>query len=275
MKQHIVLPHKQQIASSHELQAGLHGQFAKLGYRKKTLFEQIIIPHIQPGQLVTLIGANGIGKSSLLKAIAGLLKVEGELCLNQLPLSDMTAKQRLEHIGYVPQALPQTTPLTPFEMLRSSLSHLQQTPKHQINTLITQVFKQLEISDIALTPLSQLSGGQRQMVAVANVLTRTPKLLLLDEPTSALDLRWQLKVINTLKQQVQRTNCIAIIAIHDINLALRFSDQVWVLGHAGLTHFGKPNDVVNSAMLAQIYGIKARVENCSQGYPMIITDAAI
>ena len=143
MKQHIVLPHKQQIASSHELQAGLHGQFAKLGYRKKTLFEQIIIPHIQPGQLVTLIGANGIGKSSLLKAIAGLLKVEGELCLNQLPLSDMTAKQRLEHIGYVPQALPQTTPLTPFEMLRSSLLHLQQTPKHQINTLITQVFKQL------------------------------------------------------------------------------------------------------------------------------------
>lgn len=256
-------------------QTGLSGQFTHLGYAKKPLFEQLAIPQIQHGQLVALIGANGIGKSSLLKAIAGLLKVKGDLYLNQLPLSEMTAKERLQHIGYVPQALPQTTPLTPFEMLRNAMLHLQQVPEPQINKRIAQVFEQLEITDIAFKPLSQLSGGQRQMVAVANVLTRSPQLLLLDEPTSALDLRWQLKVIDTLKKQVQQTNCITIIAIHDVNLALRFSDQVWVLGQDGYSDFGKSKDVVNSEMLAQIYGIEARVETCSQGYPIVITDAAV
>jgi len=254
---------------------GLTGKLEQLGYKNKPLFNQLSIPAIQPGQVVALIGANGIGKSSLLKAIAGLHKVTGHIQLNDNMLSDLATKTRLQYIGYVPQTLPQPTPLTPFEMLRNTMLHLQQVAITDIDDVITRVFTELEISDIAFKPLSQLSGGQRQMIAIANVLTRTPELLLLDEPTSALDLRWQIKVIEALVKQVKQTNCIAIIALHDINLALRTSDKIWVLGHDGFSQFGSANDVITPKLLAQVYGIQARIEYCSQGRPMVITDAAI
>src|SRR5690606_37434824 len=123
--------------------------------------------------------------------------------------------------------------------------------------------------------LTEMSGGQRQMVGLAQVLVRQPQLLLLDEPTSALDLHWQLNVLETVREATRASGAIALVASHDINLALRFCDQLLVLGPSGLLAQGAPAAVLTSALLRDTYDIEGRVESCSKGFPIVLTDRAV
>lgn len=142
----------------------------------------------------------------------------------------------------------------------------------EIDTLIERVFDALAIRMLALRPLSELSGGQRQMVGLAQAIARQPALLLLDEPTSALDLRWQLALIDTVRAVIAERQAVCLMAIHDINLALRFCDQVLLFGNGGLLAAGDPHDVITPDVLRTAYGVESRVERCSQGRPIVLSD---
>jgi len=137
---------------------------------------------------------------------------------------------------------------------------------------VQAVLEQLGILELALRPLSTLSGGQRQMVGLAQVLVRRPQLMLLDEPTSALDLRWQLRVLQLLHEVCRETGAVAVIAIHDINLALRFCDWIAVLSQGRCLAAGPAGQTMSAALLRDAFGIEARVENCSLGWPIVVTD---
>jgi iron complex transport system ATP-binding protein len=155
-----------------------------------------------------------------------------------------------------------------YRALRPELS------RERVDRDIQAVLEQLGIVELALRPLSTLSGGQRQMVGLAQVLVRRPELLLLDEPTSALDMRWQLRVLQLLHDVCRETGAIAVIAIHDINLALRFCDWIAVLGQGRLLAAGPARQTISSELLRAAFDIEARVENCSLGWPMVVTDGA-
>ena len=120
----------------------------------------------------------------------------------------------------------------------------------------------------------QLSGGQQQRVAIARSLTMEPKAMLFDEPTSALDMRWQLRVLELLHETCRDTGAVAVIAIHDINLALRFCDWIAVLAQGSLLAAGPARETISAELLRAAFGIEARVENCSRGWPMVVTDGA-
>ncbi|MBO6852024.1 MAG: ABC transporter ATP-binding protein, partial [Marinobacter sp.] len=137
---------------------------------------------------------------------------------------------------------------------------------------IETVFATLGIRDLALRSLAEMSGGQRQMVVLAQVLVRQPGLMLLDEPTSALDLHWQLNVLNAVHAATWQRGAIALVASHDLNLALRFCDQVLVLSPGGHACLGRPQDTLTPALLARTYGIEARIERCSRGHPIVLAD---
>ena len=113
------------------------------------------------------------------------------------------------------------------------------------------------------------------MVGLAQVLVRAPRLLLLDEPTSALDLRWQLQVLQAVRQRVQQQGSVGLVAVHDLNLALRFCQRVLVLGGGTVLAQGDPAQVLTPALLRQAYGVQARVERCSQGHLLVLADAAL
>ncbi|WKB55533.1 ABC transporter ATP-binding protein [Eleftheria terrae] len=253
--------------------AGLLLRGLQVGYRGRRVVEGLDLGPVPAGSLVALVGPNGAGKSTLMRGVAGLCRATGELRLGGQALEALRPAERLQRIGYLPQALPQPTPLVVYESLLASVRAGRAAwSRTQAEAAIEAVVQRLELGPLALRRLDELSGGQRQMVGLAQVLVRQPGLLLLDEPTSALDLRWQLKVLQVVHEDVQRGGGIALVALHDLNLALRFCDRIAVLAGGRLVAWGPPREVFTDAVLRSTYGVEGRVERCSLGHPVVVVD---
>ena len=262
------------------MSAGLELRRLGTGYPRQPVLEGLDLGLIAPGTLVALVGPNAVGKSTLLKAIAGLRPVRGQVLLDGADLATLTPRERLRRVGYLPQALPQASSLVAYEAMLSALrASRADLSRDQAEAAIARVFAMLGLDALALRPLNELSGGQRQMIGLAQVLVRAPRLLLLDEPTSALDLRWQLQVLQTVRAQVAGGQTLAVIAVHDLNLALRFCDRIVVLGqghpHNRLLAAGRPAEVITPDLLRDAYGVRARIEQCSLGHPLVLAEEAV
>jgi iron complex transport system ATP-binding protein len=258
------------------MSAGLRLSGVVAGYGRTPVLTGIDLPVLSPGSVVAVLGSNGAGKSTLLKALAGLRTAQGRAELDGDDLLRMPAGKRMRAVGYLPQALPQASTIIAYEAVLSALRAIRPDLSRQdSDRRIEAVFDTLGLRRLALRHLNQLSGGQRQMVGLAQVLVRHPRLLLLDEPTSALDLRWQISVLETVRRIADTDGSVCLIAIHDLNLALRFCDQVVVLGGGRAIAVGSPDQALDPMVLRQAYGIEARVERCSRGFPLVLADRAL
>ncbi|MBT0570227.1 ABC transporter ATP-binding protein [Curvibacter sp. CHRR-16] len=247
-----------------------------VAYGGHTVLQDVHAQTQQQGAMVALVGANGAGKSSLLRALAGLQTMQGAVLLDGEDLSRWNPAQRARHIAYMPQTLPQTTSLSVFESVLGAVrTACPQWGAQQALERVQAVLLDLQLEALAMRPLATLSGGQRQMAGLAQLLARAPRLLLLDEPTSALDLRWQLCLMQALQAHVQRYQTLCLMAVHDLNLAARFGAQWWVLAQGRLLAQGSPAEVLSPDLLRQAYGIEARVERCSQDTPVVIVERAL
>ncbi len=245
------------------------------GYGNKYILKNMSLDAIAPGTLLAVLGANGAGKSTLLKTLAGLLPYQGEIQLDGQSLKQLSHQQRIQHFAYLPQALPQSSSLLAYEMIYSACRATVAWSTEAIEKRIEVLFKALDIESLALKKMNTLSGGQRQMVGLLQVLVRKPKVLLLDEPTSALDLRWQLRVLQAIGHEAAQSQSIALVACHDVNLALRFCDQILLLAPEKLLAMGKAKEVLTPEHLRIAYNIEGRIESCSQGYPIVLADSAV
>ncbi len=245
------------------------------GYHHRPVISGVTVPAIAAGSVVALVGPNAAGKSTLLKAIAGLVPAQGQVGLAGTDLATLSTRERLRRVGYLPQALPQPTSLLAYEIWQSALrAGRPEWSGAQREAAIAHAVQDLGLGDLALRRMDELSGGQRQMVGLAQAVLRAPQLLLLDEPTSALDLRWQLTVLSTLRRHADATRTLCIVAMHDLNLAARFCHRMLVLHHGRLQAAGAPGDILTPGLLRQVYGVQARVERCSQGQLMVLADTA-
>ena len=184
----------------------------------------------ETGQMVGLLGPNGAGKSTLVTCVAQLRRYLGEVTFQGHRGRDLRGM-----IGYMPQGLPGDAALTALE-------------------------SELGVAELADRPLGQLSGGQRQLVALAQTLVREPGLILLDEPTSALDLRRQVSVLSHVRRICHRdTGRLAVVALHDLNLAARFCDRLAVLAGGAILAEGPPAEVLQPDTLAEVYGLRVRI----------------
>lgn len=227
-------------------------------------------------RVVALVGANGAGKSSTLRAIAGLCAMSGQAWLDGENLAQLGMARRTRRVAYMPQSLPQATALTVYESVLGTLRiACPQWSPAQAHQRIEAVLDDLGLAPLALRALGSLSGGQRQMAGLAQLLARAPRLLLLDEPTSALDLRWQLCLLQALRKHVAAHGTLCIMAIHDLNLAARFCDQMLLMAGGRLLASGTPGQVLTPELLGTAYGVQARVETCSLGTPMVLAEQAI
>ncbi|MDU4704328.1 MAG: ABC transporter ATP-binding protein, partial [Corynebacterium sp.] len=130
------------------------------------------------------------------------------------------------------------------------------------------VLRKVGIEHLADRFVGELSGGQRQLVAVAQMFVRDPEVMLLDEPTSALDLRHQVELLQLVRAEVASRSSLALVAIHDLNLAARYCDELVMLHDGHVVAQGSPADVLTPDLLARVYGIRARVLN-DGGVPVV------
>lgn len=253
--------------------SGLQITEVSVSYGRREVVRGVTLPELQAGTLTALIGPNGTGKSTLLRALAGLESMKGTLHLQGQDMTRASLAARARAITYMPQQLPPGLSLSVMESVLAALRVA--PPEGELMELAWQALQRIGIGHLADRLLSDLSGGQRQLVSLAQLLARRPQVLLLDEPTSALDLNYQLRVMQCLQQQVREHGLIAVVVLHDINLAARFADQLAVLHQGHLHAFGSAQQVLEPALFAEVYSVHSRVERCSAGTLQVLVDRAI
>lgn len=247
-----------------------------VGYRENRVIDNLELPELKPGRVVALVGPNAAGKSTLLRALAGLVPVQGDIRLGETSVLDLNRMQRAERFGFMPQALPQGVNLSVLETLLGALrtGNTSGRSTRDLQLQAHALLERLGIAHLALLELTRLSGGQRQMVSLAQAVIRQPHVLLLDEPTSALDLRHQAAVMG-MARSLADDGRILIAVLHDLNLAARWADDIIVLRAGQLYSSGTPRQTLTSTMLAEVYRIEARVESCSRGHLQIAIDGPL
>lgn len=245
------------------------------GYPKRTIISNLNVPLLPRGEITVLLGPNGCGKSTLMRALAGLNRAQGELWLNGEELMALPFARRAERVVYLPQSLPAGVHLHVLESIivaqRASGGRSNATSEAEVMALL----EQLGIAHLALSYLDQLSGGQKQLVGLAQSLIRRPDLLLLDEPLSALDLNYQFHVMDLVRRETRLRNMVTVVVVHDINIALRHAEHVLMLQNGELISDGLPEDVITPESLARVYGVRGRIERCSQGTPQVLIDGLV
>ena len=221
-------------------------------------------------KITGLIGPNGSGKSTLLKCIDTILRPKGAVLLDGKDVTKMERMERARNIGLVPQNGVGAMGATVFEtVLMGRRPHSSWNLKDRDVEITAATLKRLDIDHLAMRDFSSLSGGQKQMTFLARALCQQPRVLLLDEPTSALDIRHQLEVLDIVRDLVIERKMAAIIALHDLNLGARYTDQMVVLRQGEIVASGKPIELYTPEMIQDVYGVEAMVINIL-GKPHVI-----
>ena len=235
-------------------------------YGSRLTVTDISTPDFSSGEIVAVIGPNAAGKSTLFKRMAGLLHGPGRVIV------EGSGKGK-SAISYMPQDTSANAVLTVYESIL--LARKQGTGWSVDDAdleLIDRVMTAIDITAIGFRNLGELSGGQRQLVGIAQTLVREPDILLMDEPTSALDLHRQMEVLAFMQKVARESGMIVFIAIHDLNQAMRFADKVLVIESGQLKSAGDVNHVITAQLLRDVYRVEARIETCSKGMNQIIVD---
>jgi iron complex transport system ATP-binding protein len=233
----------------------------RFGYHSKAVIDDFCLD-VGNGQIVSIVGPNGSGKSTLIKCIDRLLTPSaGEILVDRRNVMKMSRMDLALTIAYVPQNSPRIFPNTVFDVvLMGRRPHLEWKCVKKDEEVVWGMLQLLGIENLALNAFTELSGGQQQKVLIARALAQETGFILLDEPTSNLDIWHQLDVMEILRTLVKKHDLTAIIAIHDLNMAARYSDRIVMMKEGKIVATGKPNTVITNENLESVYGIRANIK---------------
>lgn len=247
----------------------------RVAYGPRPVLRGVTLQPIPAGSVTALVGPNAAGKSTLLRAICGFLPFEGKISLGGDDLHRMDRTHRSSRIGFMPQTIPPGIGLTVFESVLTAIKAAPFAglviPAAEARAQAVAVLEELGILGLGAERLDALSGGQRQLASLAQATARRPALILLDEPTSALDLRHQMQVMLQARRLAAEGRTVVVV-LHDLAVAARWADRLVVLQQGRCHAEGPPRAVLTPALLAEVYGVAARVETCSRGQVTILCD---
>jgi iron complex transport system ATP-binding protein len=222
---------------------------------------------VDSGEMVALLGPNGSGKSTLIKTICDLFPPKsGRVTVDGRGISDIDPLERAKIIGYVPQTV-QHSPFTSVldTVLVGRRPYVQWSYSKKDLEMASAALETMNILDLRSKYINELSGGQRQRVFIARTLTQHPQFYLFDEPTSSLDLKYQLKTMRIMREVIHKEGCGMIVAMHDLNLALRYADKVLMLKDKHIYSYGKTEDVLTIKAIHDVYGVESNIVKNDHG----------
>jgi iron complex transport system ATP-binding protein len=241
----------------------LQAQNVGVHYGKRTAVSNVSL-EARPGEVLALLGANGSGKSSLMRALAALQAHSGTITWDG-------GRAPSGSIGYMPQDNGARAALTAFEVV---LLGRMRTLALRVGEADLEAAKgamdEIGVTDLGARRISELSGGQRQLVLIAQVLAGNPRALLLDEPTSALDIAHQLHVLDLLRTATRQRGLTTIAILHDLNAAARFADRVALMNMGRLAGIGTPTDILRPVTLEPTFDVHVAVDVGSDGHPVVL-----
>lgn len=219
----------------------------------------------RPGSVTGLLGPNGSGKSTLLRLLSGVLvPASGVVTLDGRPLGDWGRRTVARRVAVVEQHADTLVELTVRDVVRlGRIPHRRAwTPATEADEkAVRTALEHTGLTDRAGQPWHTLSGGERQRVQIARALAQEPRELLLDEPTNHLDIQHQLDLLNL----VAELPVTSVIALHDLNLAAMYCDQVVVLRQGRVVAAGTPGSTLTESLIANVYGVRAAVTRPGPG----------
>ncbi|MEM7535682.1 MAG: heme ABC transporter ATP-binding protein [Chloroflexota bacterium] len=247
---------------------------------RKILIEHVSLT-VTPGQLVAVVGPNGAGKSTLLKAICGEQTMrQGEIRLNERPLSDWSSKEQAQLRAVLPQSSTLNFGFRVMEVVLMGRSpHIDGTESTRDYEVVFDALDAVAMSEFAERVYTTLSGGEQQRVQLARVLAQIwdesphgARYLLLDEPTNNLDLAHQHATLR-IARQFSRNGSGVLAILHDLNLAAQYADQVVILKGGRILADGTPKAVLNSTTIEEAFDMPVTViEHPTLDCPLIVSD---
>ncbi len=214
------------------------------------------------GAMGALIGANGSGKSTLIRLLAGLLEpASGEVIFNGAPLSTLHAHERAKRIAYVPQSTATVFPFTALEVVltgRSPYSGRFRFESARDEQIALAALDALDAAHLAARHITELSGGERQLVTVARALAQQPEVMLLDEPASALDLKHRTQLARALRRLRDERGIAVLMITHDLMLLDSAADLIFAIKCGRIVASGSPEVVLNDSVLGDVYDAPVR-----------------
>jgi len=213
---------------------------------------------LEDGEIGVLLGKNGAGKSTLFKCILGILKPDGEMTFSGRDLIKVSRADRAKLIAYVPQEIS-FGDLTVFDsVLTGRISRFGMIATASDREVVNRVLEELEITHIASKNVNQLSGGERQKVAIARALAQEPKMLVFDEPTGNLDIQNEKLIFDLAKKIASEKGITVFIAIHNLNFAMDFGDKFFLMKDGEIKHTGEV-DIINENTIDEVFGVKTKI----------------
>jgi iron complex transport system ATP-binding protein len=197
------------------------------------------------------------------------------LSLNGTDLRAWPARSRAEQIRYLPQSLPDAIHLTVTEAVLVALKARAPIDTTAALHRVASVLSRLGMARLADRYLDELSGGQKQLVGLAQALVHEPSVLLLDEPLASLDLNYQHHVMQLLQSLARTRRLLVIIVVHDLNIALRYADSALLMHDGELLASGDPLAVITPPHLARAFLVHAHIKRCARGYATVMVDDLI
>jgi iron complex transport system ATP-binding protein len=232
---------------------------------------------LAPGEVLGLAGPNGAGKTTLFRAATRVVPVErGEVRIAGAPVASFSRRDLARRIAVVPQDVA-----IPFSFRAGEVVLMGRAPHRSGYVFETAADVEraraclalVGIESLADRPMPELSGGERQLVLVARALAQDPDVLLLDEPTAHLDLRHRAVVLERVRE-FARAGGAALVVSHDLTLAARSCGRLALLCDGALAACGPPKDVLQSPVLARVFGVDADVLAAPDGAPIVIPHRA-